>query len=291
MNMSRLCGWRALVRAADGDGVGAVDSLVTRARLRVAIDRDGGRWGQFPLSDLQLVLRRTRAPKEALRRLSQALVYADSEEDALKRALMQLRASYFLNNPDINPLKRSNRRDALDVVRRSWVTAKLNTALDTMAALIAAAEGPWPQQLDRVASAVPSSVASTKMVGISWSELATSDANRIAQSLATIRVERAAAAAEAYRRDHSEEAPASIDDLVPNYLEKAPLDPYSGRPLLIKRDDDGYSVYSIGADRTDNGGNVTTPPPPKGSSIPTMSAPDLGIRILFTPTNLKRSIS
>ena len=48
--------------------------------------------------------------------------------------------------------------------------------------------------------------------------------------------------------------PDSLDNLVPDYLESIPLDPFDGKVIRIKKLDKGFVVYSIGEDRIDDGG-------------------------------------
>ena len=60
-------------------------------------------------------------------------------------------------------------------------------------------------------------------------------------------------ALEKYKRDHGEYA-TSLELLVPAYLPRAPIDPYSGRPLIYRREGDDYRLYSVGANGQDDGG-------------------------------------
>ncbi|MFC1760612.1 hypothetical protein ACFL6U_00855 [Planctomycetota bacterium] len=48
--------------------------------------------------------------------------------------------------------------------------------------------------------------------------------------------------------------PEQLDQLVPDYLETGPIDPYDGQPLRYRLLDTGYVVYSIGVDGKDDGG-------------------------------------
>ncbi len=48
--------------------------------------------------------------------------------------------------------------------------------------------------------------------------------------------------------------PEQLADLVPTFAPEVPLDPYDGRPLRYRRLEQGYVVYSIGKDLTDDGG-------------------------------------
>jgi len=49
--------------------------------------------------------------------------------------------------------------------------------------------------------------------------------------------------------------PVSLQELVlTNYIKKLPMDPYSGKPLVYRKTDDNFTLYSIGADFDDDGG-------------------------------------
>jgi hypothetical protein len=58
---------------------------------------------------------------------------------------------------------------------------------------------------------------------------------------------------ENYRRDH-QQLPASLADLVPDYLDELPVDPYDGKPIRYEKRTKGYCLYCIGEDLTDNHG-------------------------------------
>jgi hypothetical protein len=65
-------------------------------------------------------------------------------------------------------------------------------------------------------------------------------------------------AAERYRRAHGR-WPEALTDLVPAYLTNVPTDPYHGSPLRLGRFAQGISLYSVGEDGKDNGGNLRMP--------------------------------
>jgi hypothetical protein len=48
--------------------------------------------------------------------------------------------------------------------------------------------------------------------------------------------------------------PTNLDDLVPDYLAAVPVDPFSGRPLHLRRLEDAIVIYSVGEDQTDDDG-------------------------------------
>jgi len=57
----------------------------------------------------------------------------------------------------------------------------------------------------------------------------------------------------AYRADH-DTWPASLKELSPQYLQRVPLDRYSGRPLIYRPEGTTFSLYSVGKDGQDDGG-------------------------------------
>ena len=48
--------------------------------------------------------------------------------------------------------------------------------------------------------------------------------------------------------------PDKLADLVPKYLDAVPLDPFDGKPLRYRKLKKGFCVYSIGENKTDDGG-------------------------------------
>ncbi|MDX9911263.1 MAG: hypothetical protein RBS39_05485 [Phycisphaerales bacterium] len=65
-----------------------------------------------------------------------------------------------------------------------------------------------------------------------------------------------AIALELYRREHGA-YPASLDALAPRFLPSVPRDPFDGQPLRYELRDGVACVWSIGADRKDDGGQPT----------------------------------
>ncbi|MBN2579275.1 MAG: hypothetical protein JXB10_09815 [Pirellulales bacterium] len=74
---------------------------------------------------------------------------------------------------------------------------------------------------------------------------------------AEMRLLSAAMALSGYRRAHGK-LPATLDDLVPEFLPAVPQDPFTGKPLVYRRTPKGYKLYSLGPDGKDDGGQVGT---------------------------------
>jgi hypothetical protein len=63
----------------------------------------------------------------------------------------------------------------------------------------------------------------------------------------------------AHQLDMSD-VPTTLEELVPRYLPAVPDDPYGNGPIKYQRSDNGYTVYSVGLDKEDNGGQPITNP-------------------------------
>ena len=78
-------------------------------------------------------------------------------------------------------------------------------------------------------------------------------ARRFHASLAFLRCGIAAVAVERYRLAHGH-WPDRLEDLIPAYLSKIPIDPFDGQPLRFRRLKDGVIIYTVGEDQKDEGG-------------------------------------
>jgi hypothetical protein len=77
------------------------------------------------------------------------------------------------------------------------------------------------------------------------------------RTTALLRCAAAGLAAERYRRDHGH-WPKTLEELKGKYLSEVPIDPYDGKPLRLRSDDDGIIIYALGKDRKDDGGDRAT---------------------------------
>jgi hypothetical protein len=64
---------------------------------------------------------------------------------------------------------------------------------------------------------------------------------------------RVAIALEQFRLDTGK-LPERLEELVPKYMDKVPIDPFDGKPLRYKRLEKGYTIYSVGINQIDEGG-------------------------------------
>ncbi len=70
-----------------------------------------------------------------------------------------------------------------------------------------------------------------------------------------------ACAIELHRIEHNREAPASLADLVPTFLDEIPADPMDGAPMrYVQTSPTTYQLWSIALDRIDDGGKLNLTP-------------------------------
>lgn len=95
---------------------------------------------------------------------------------------------------------------------------------------------------------------------------------------AMLRCTIAALAAERFR-GKSGRWPSSLQELVPDYLDRVPVDPFSGQPLNYVLTDELLTIYSVGENAQDDGGRVEW----TGRQLP-----DIGFRLLPPEKRISR---
>lgn len=74
-------------------------------------------------------------------------------------------------------------------------------------------------------------------------------------AVAALRAGRVGLAAERFRLRHAR-WPERLAELAPEFIDAVPVDPFTGRPLILKMENGTFCVYSVGEDLNDNGGDV-----------------------------------
>jgi len=60
----------------------------------------------------------------------------------------------------------------------------------------------------------------------------------------------------AWRHAETGEYPTSLDELVPRYIERIPIDRFTNEPLVYRLQEDGYLLYGVGENGTDDQGRA-----------------------------------
>jgi hypothetical protein len=121
----------------------------------------------------------------------------------------------------------------------------VNEVADEQGRYIEFAARPWPQRLDAFRDVDNRELRERK--DIAWIQRSgvAHIVRQEARNTALLRIARIAIAIE---RARASNATPEIPMLI---------DPYSGEPLRVKRDDVSYVVYSVGQNRRDDGGHAT----------------------------------
>lgn len=203
---------------------------------------------------LEQTLNRTALKDAQLARIKQALREAE-DTDGFVRGLVGERcmaADVIRHSADQMPMEKP-----FMLMREVIGLNAVDTAvvLESFEAMIAAAKTPLDDRLEAARSisgfhdALPGYCALSRLVvpDISFAIKANIRAGT------QLRVARVGLAVERYRLTHGE-LPESLDDLVPEFIDAVPKDPFGDGPVKYKLLENGFMVYSIGVDEEDDGG-------------------------------------
>ena len=146
----------------------------------------------------------------------------------------------------------AHRQSAAFATDRAYFKARMDEA-------VTASRLPYPESVDAFAAwraAVEGLPSETHLLSDLLLE-GTAGAHEKAatSSAARRRVTRVVLAVERYRLAHGNALPKALKDLVPEFLDTVPTDPFDGKALRYARATPrGFTVYSIGPDRKDDGG-------------------------------------
>jgi hypothetical protein len=79
---------------------------------------------------------------------------------------------------------------------------------------------------------------------------------KVAQVEALMLASRAGLACRLYK-SRTGRYPERLEELVPGLLPEVPIDPFTGKPLVYRREGEGFIVYSLGSNQKDDGGRST----------------------------------
>jgi hypothetical protein len=137
-------------------------------------------------------------------------------------------------------------------------------ALDFMSNLVATVALPYPQALDAAATMkVPGYVEATTGKQVFSAMLLPKPAEFVFQgagAVARLRISQTVLAVERYRRKHGGTLPDTLADVSAELPNGVPKDPFDGQPLRYRKlPTGGFTVWSVGPNRIDDGGSVERP--------------------------------
>ena len=259
----------AIARAEADDPAGAARSLeqdfqVSRAfRSDLLISHTMRRALEgMACSALEISVNRTRFSDQQLLALANVLTNVPPEE--LKAAVLveRSRGIWCLETFRSALQQRTSwRRSSLLglwerlLARRIYSSADYLRYLDQMDDCLRAIELPIPARLRRMAELSQRPPEKGTIVGLlpdarQWEKAARRDAEVQAQLL----VAHTGLEVERHRLAHGDRLPMRLTELVPDYLSALPLDPFDGKPLRYRLRTQGFVIYSVGADGSDDNG-------------------------------------
>ena len=265
----QLLGLEALIASEDKDTDKFLDSI--RASLALARSVDGPLMMHrlthvslraYTYRSIERVINRIPLTDEQLLRLSAEVKASDSSE-GFRRALLAEQClglhTFIAPLPEVSNQLGEEQKGLFRVLIFSRMLG-LNSKdalsyIDLMQESIDALESPDPDRLEAF-EAVQESVRSGKQGGVVsrllWPALARTLEIDI-RCLAHARATQTALAVERYRLAEGR-VPQSLDNLVPAYMEAVPADPFDGQDMRYRVRKIGFVVYSVGEDRSDDGG-------------------------------------
>jgi hypothetical protein len=272
-NVARLLNYDVVSRIRDGDRDGALwscravlntgrsvgdEPCVISQRVRVFCT-------QRAVRSLERTLAAGTVSAESLEAL-QKLLADEAEQPLLLRAARAERVAYFqalevMRSGQFNRAAYGVRNSILgatgdDLVDQSRARASEAAYLRWTNAVVEIAKQPSENQNEMLEKLEPpSATLPTLISALSSGNDMARQARVFNRSRAELRCAATALAAERYRLAENR-WPEKLGDLVPRYLKEVPSDPFDGQSLRMRHLDDGLVVYSVGADRQDNGGTM-----------------------------------
>jgi hypothetical protein len=289
--VARLLQLEALRRAQDGDADGA-------CRLERSLINTGRSIGpEYTLitmlvrtsllavatSTLERTLAQGEPGEEILAAVQRALEREEQETPALTAAAF--RGERALGHRMLEAIERGDLslsalstpptlgERASDILNAGVVRHSHVVYLRYMTEAAEAAQAPSPDRAARLRDMLGAMERNARHEWLATLLVVSSDKTPSVQSrrLAQLRCAVVALALERCRRAEGR-WPATLDALAPRYLRGVPADPFDGQPLRYRRLDDGVVVYSVGPDRTDDGGTIDREQPLREGT-------DLGFRL------------
>lgn len=298
MKVSSLARARVVERLDAHDGEGTAAALVRQLQIARAMDVVASDWVPFfferALGDFGDVLSGKLSPA-TLERL-QKIIRTYDRDDLIRADAMNARgvlieslwspASNWYGRPP-GPFYGNPLEPLAYFLLRPWLAHKVTGELRRLDQALAASTKPWPDRLKSVD--VPMPVIAARR----WRFLDTpadtvaylhqQRARAYGRMLANLRTADAAAAVERYRAAHGGALPENLDALVPAFLDRVPIDPFTGAAVKWKTSPSGYTIYSIGADFRDDGGRTSLPAWKPGLSRQDRERPDIGVEVAVEP--------
>jgi len=244
-----------------GDGDAAAASLAAAVRVQRALP-DVFRKSvaaNRQLGSLRILLRHAPPSAEALERL-QAAFAEMPDDDLIEHEMLMRRATMIETQEDwLSPRGISG---VAALALHPFLVRRLRVQIDQFPEALAASRTRWPDKIGVMSAlAFWPYTARTPLGEIVFGPIPniaamSSSVNQAASRLAARRLAVTTLAIERYRRVHNGALPPDLAALVPALMPAVPIDPFSGQPLIFQPSAADYLLYSVDANRRDDGGQI-----------------------------------
>jgi hypothetical protein len=258
---ARLLGLAVAVHAEKGDTAAALAYIADGLRLADSLKHEPALISYLVriacygvvMQSLERVLSVTELTDEQLKELDQRLAAVGDSVD-FAEAIVTERACMIEWCKDPTLLGGAGGTTVL-LKAPGLRTVTLHDCLDYMAEYIKATKLPPRERFARFAEVGEEARKGSFLHAVSAMMLPALErvAQLDARRQAHLDMARTALAIERWRLATSD-LPAELEQLVPQYLDAAPIDPFDGRPIRYRRTEAGYVLYSVLEDGEDNGG-------------------------------------
>ncbi len=272
---TQLLGFSALFMAEDGDVPSAIERIISGLRFTPMVAREGylmpyliavadTRMLTYFLGD---ICHGRKVGDDTLVRLIDGLdpgPWRERLANAIKgeRVLFVEIGSLAIRGArkEIEPLfgEASYLNDALTWLVRPWVKNDVRKTLPRYSELEAQARLPYFKGRDFFRDLIQRSQNRPWYSFVSKFILGNFESTFLkeAQLEATLLAARTGLACRLYK-SRTGRYPESLEELVPGILTEVPIDPFTGKPLVYRREGEGFIVYSLGSNQKDDGGRST----------------------------------
>jgi hypothetical protein len=289
--VARLLSLRTRYLASQGNGNDAVDSVISALRFSRIFDDQ-------PLlitylvkiacqalayQDIEYILQFSKPSLGAFEKLQRTLAAMENPKDFEKVVLGErVYGIKIMNNIPFGNEDTSVSAGLPEqwpwALRHSPFILQMNLGyLKDMAKFLEISRTPWPQVFNDWKQCHAGSIFG-QLLQPAYQQMIINIGRGLAQERSTL----VAIMVERYRRTHNENLPEKLADLVPAYISKLPLDPFTGKDLLYRHDPNSYTIYSLGDNLKDDRGDVESPPTTQSAQV-TKQHNDWGVKIYLHP--------
>ena len=155
-------------------------------------------------------------------------------------------------------------------VRYRYTDSEKLLVLDYVHPFLAAAREPYPDSLIKGVRLPPRPVPPRYAIAAAHLPDCARASFHVQRHMAMLESARMAMAVLLYLGERGD-LPGKLEHVVPAFADSVPPDPYDGKPLRYRRTPEGFVVYSVGGNGTDDGGEV--------QFVPSRGELDVGFRV------------